>query len=147
MLEEIKEELQALDKEVVRLEAQAQARGEAGSNVLKTVLAMEGVYGTIMQLGQVPSEYSVALNVAAGSKLHYVVVEDDRIAAQAIRYLKEEKLGRVTFLPLTRLKKLQYPPLTDEGIIDYAVNLLTFDPRYRDAFGVVLWGDCGNGLS
>jgi chromosome segregation protein len=140
MLEEIKEELQVLDKEAVRLEAQAQARGEAGSNVLKTVLAMDGVYGTIMQLGQAPPEYSVALNVAAGSKLHYVVVEDDGIAAQAIRYLKEEKLGRVTFLPLTRLKKTQYPPLKEEGIIDYAVNLLTFDPRYRDAFGVVLGG-------
>ena len=35
--------MQALEKEVVRLEAQAQARGEAGSNVLKSVLAMDGV--------------------------------------------------------------------------------------------------------
>jgi chromosome segregation protein len=108
--------------------------------VLFRSLAMDGVYGTIMQLGQAPPEYSLALNVAAGGKLHYLVVEDDSVAAQAIRYLKEEKLGRVTFLPLTRLKKIQYPPLKEEGIIDYAINLLTFDPRYRDAFGVVFGG-------
>ncbi len=140
MLEDTREELQVLEKEVVRLEAQAQARGEAGGSVLKTVLAMGGVIGTVMQLGQTPSEYATALNVAAGGKLHYVVVENDSVAAQAIRYLKEEKLGRVTFLPLTRLKKPEYPAIRDEGIINYAVNLLTFDPRYRDAFGVVFGG-------
>ncbi len=140
MLEDTREELQALEKEVVRLEAQAQARGEAGGSVLKTVLAMDGVIGTIMQLGQTPPEYATALNVAAGGKLHYVVVENDSVASQAIRYLKEEKLGRVTFLPLTRLKKQEYPAIRDEGIINYAVNLLIFDPRYRDAFGVVFGG-------
>ena len=140
MLEDTKEELTTLEKEVVRLEAQAQARGEAGGSVLKTVLAMDGVIGTVMQLGQTPPEYATALNVAAGGKLHYVVVENDSVAAQAIRYLKEEKLGRVTFLPLTRLKKPEYPVIRDEGIIDYAVNLLTFDSRYRNAFGVVFGG-------
>jgi len=140
MLEEIREEVQALEKEVVRLEAQAQARGEAGSNVLKSVLAMEGVYGTIMQLAQAPPEYALALNVAAGGKLHYVVVEDDMVAARAIQYLKEEKLGRVTFLPLKKLKRLEYPKVSEDGVIDYAINLLSFDPRYRDAFGVALGG-------
>ena len=139
-LEEIREEMQALEKEVVRLEAQAQARGEAGSNVLKSVLAMDGVYGTIMQLGQAPPEYALALNVAAGGKLHYVVVEDDHVAARAIQYLKDEKLGRVTFLPLKKLKKLEYPPVREDGMINYAINLLSFDPRYRDAFGVALGG-------
>ncbi|HVP94750.1 MAG TPA: chromosome segregation protein SMC [Methanoregulaceae archaeon] len=140
MVEEIREEIQALEKEVVRLEAQAQARGEAGSNVLKSVLAMDGVYGTIMQLGQAPPEYALALNVAAGGKLHYVVVEDDHVAARAIQYLKDEKLGRVTFLPLKRLKKLEYPVVREDGAIDYAINLLSFNPRYRDAFGVALGG-------
>jgi chromosome segregation protein len=140
MLEDTMEELQTLEKEVVRLETQAQARGEAGGSVLKMVLAMDGVIGTIMQLGQTPPEYATALNVAAGGKLHYVVVENDSVAAQAIRYLKEEKLGRVTFLPLTRLKKQEYPAIRDDGIINYAINLLTFDPRYRDAFGVVFGG-------
>ncbi|MEI7434517.1 MAG: chromosome segregation protein SMC [Methanomicrobiales archaeon] len=140
MLEDTREELQTLEKDVVRLEAQAQARGEAGGSVLKTVLAMDGVIGTVMQLGQTPSEYATALNVAAGGKLHYVVVENDSVAAQAIRYLKEEKLGRVTFLPLTRLKKQEYAAIRDEGVINYAINLLTFDPRFRDAFGVVFGG-------
>jgi chromosome segregation protein len=140
ILGEIREEIQALDKEVVRLEAQAQARGEAGSNVLKSVLAMDGVYGTIMQLGQAPPEYALALNVAAGGKLHYVVVEDDLVAARAIQYLKEEKLGRVTFLPLKKLKKLEYPAVKEDGVIGYAINLVSFDPRYRDAFGVALGG-------
>ena len=141
MLEDTREELQTLEKEVVRLEAQAQARGEAGGSVLKTVLAMDGVIGTVMQLGQTPPEYATALNVAAGGKLHYVVVENDSVAAQAIRYLKEEKLGRVTFLPLTRLKKQEYAAIRDEGIINYAINLLTFDPRYPRCIRGCFWRD------
>ena len=140
MLEDAREELQSLEKEVVRLEAQAQARGEAGGTVMKTVLSMNGVVGTIMQLGQAPPEYSTALNVAAGGKLNYVVVENDAVAAEAIRFLKEEKLGRVTFLPLTRLKKPEYPEIREKGVLGYAVDLLAFDPRYRDAFGVVFGG-------
>ncbi len=139
-LERVKGEFREHEQEVIRLEAQQQARGETGSRALEAVLGMDGIFGTIAQLGRAPPEYATALNVAAGQRLHYVVAQDDAVAAHAIDYLKEQKMGRVTFLPLSRLKPPALPPLRDDGVIGYAVEMLEFQPQYADAFRVVFGG-------
>ena len=91
-------------------------------------------------LGKAPAEYSTALNIAAGNKLQFVVCDNDQIAADAIRYLKDERLGRATFLPLNKLKPPVLSPLKEPGVVDYAVNLLDYDPKYDRAFAVALGG-------
>jgi chromosome segregation protein len=139
-LERLRAEMKDLEQDAFRLEAAQQARGESGGKALEAVLALEGVHGTIMDLGKAPKEYSMALNVAAGNKLQFVVCDDDQIASDAIRFLKEERLGRVTFLPLNKLKPPALPPLKEPGVIDYAVNLLDYDPKYDRAFAVALGG-------
>jgi chromosome segregation protein len=139
-LERVREEFREHEQEAMRLEAQQQARGEGGSRALEAVLGMEGVFGTIAQLGKAPPAYSTALNVAAGQRLHYVVVRDDAVAAAAIEYLKEQKLGRLTFLPLSKLKSPDLPPARDDGVVGYAVQMLEFLPQYADAFRVVFGG-------
>jgi chromosome segregation protein len=139
-LERIRDEFRSIDQEAVRLEAQQQARGEPGSRALEAVLAMDGVFGTIAQLARAPPEYTTALNVAAGGKLHYVVVEDDEVAASAIRYLKDQKLGRLTFLPLSKLKPAPLPEASGKGIIGLAVKMLEFKPQFEPAFRVVFGG-------
>jgi chromosome segregation protein len=137
-LERLRSEIRENEQDAIRLEAAQQARGESGGRAIEAVAAMEGVHGTIAELGKAPAEYSTALNIAAGNKLQFVVCDDDQIAADAIRYLKEERLGRVTFLPLNKLRPPALPPLKEPGIVDYAVNLLEYDPKYDRAFGVVL---------
>jgi chromosome segregation protein len=137
-LERLRNEIRESEQDAIRLEAAQQARGESGGKALEAVLAMEGVHGTISDLGKVPKEYATALNIAAGNKLHFVVCDNDQIAADAIQYLKEERLGRVTFLPLNKLKPPTLPPLKEPGVVDYAVNLLEYDPKYDRAFGVAL---------
>jgi chromosome segregation protein len=127
-----------VEQDAIRLEAAQQARGESGGKALEAVLALEGVHGTIMDLGKSPPEYAMALNVAAGNKLQFVVCDTDQIASDAIRYLKEERLGRVTFLPLNKLNPPQLPPLKEPGVVDYAVNLVDYDPKYDRAFAVAL---------
>ncbi|MCE5297900.1 MAG: chromosome segregation protein SMC [Methanoregulaceae archaeon] len=139
-LERTRDELRGIEQEAVRLEAQQQARGEPGSRVLDAVLAMDGVYGTIAQLARAPPEYTTALNVAAGAKLHYVVVEDDEVASSAIRYLKDQKLGRLTFLPLSKLKPAPLPEAGGKGIIGSAVKMLEYKPQFEPAFRVVFGG-------
>lgn len=134
-LERLRKEIQGDERELMRLEAQQQSRdGGAGGPAFEAVLAMDGVYGTIAQLGRAPPEYATALDVAAGGKLRYVVAEDDAVAAGAIQYLKEGRLGRLTFLPLNKMKPREYPPVCDPGVIDYAVNLLSFSLQYDLAF-------------
>ncbi len=139
-LERIRDEFRSIDQEAMRLEAQQQARGEPGSRALEAVLAMDGVFGTIAQLARAPPEYTTALNVAAGGKLHYVVVEDDEVAASAIRYLKDQKLGRLTFLPLSKLKPAPLPEPSGKGTIGLAVKMLEFKPQFEPAFRVVFGG-------
>ncbi|NMB79731.1 MAG: chromosome segregation protein SMC [Methanomicrobiales archaeon] len=139
-LERLRTEMKDVEQDAIRLEAAQQARGESGGKALEAVLAMEGVHGTISDLGKARPEYATALNVAAGNKLQFVVCDDDEIASGAIRYLKEERLGRITLLPLNKLKPPQLPPVKEPGVIDYAVNLLDYDPKYDKAFSVVLGG-------
>jgi chromosome segregation protein len=137
-LERLRAEIRENEQDAIRLEAAQQARGDSGGKALEAVLALEGVHGTISDLGKAPKEYATALNVAAGNKLQFVVCDNDQIAADAIRFLKEERLGRVTFLPLNKLKPPAHPPLKEPGVVDYAVNLLEYDPKFDRAFGVAL---------
>jgi chromosome segregation protein len=137
-LERLRVEIREYEQDAFRLEAAQQARGESGGRAIEAVMAMEHVHGTIAELGKAPAEYSTALNTAAGNKLQFVVCDDDQVAADAIQYLKAEKLGRVTFLPLNKLKPPALPPLKEPGVIDYAVNLVEYDPRYDRAFAVTL---------
>ncbi len=137
-LERLNGEIKDAEQDVIRLESAQQARGESGGRAIEAVKSIEGVHGTIAELARAPPEYSTALNVAAGNKLQFVVCDTDQIAADAIRYLKDERLGRVTFLPLNKLKPPTLPPVKEPGVIDYAVNLLDYDPVYDKALATAL---------
>ncbi|WAC04742.1 MAG: chromosome segregation protein SMC [Methanoregula sp.] len=140
MLERLRGEIKEAEQDAFRLEAAQQARGESGGRAIEAVCAMEGVHGTVASLGKAPGEYATALNIAAGNKLQFVIVDTDHVAAEAIQYLKNEKLGRVTFLPLNKLKPPALPPVKEPGVIGYAVNLIEYDPKYDKAFAVALGG-------
>jgi len=127
-----------------RLEAQAQAIQEAqGTHATQLILqlGLPGVCGLVAQLGQVDPRYQLALEIAAGGRLGQLVVEDDAIAAAGIELLKQRKAGRATFLPLNKIQ----PPRnlfrdsvrSLQGCLDYAFNLIEFEPRYRDVFAYV----------
>jgi chromosome segregation protein len=99
---------------------------------------LPGVYGTIAELGKVDQKYSVALEIAAGARMQSVVVDTDEDAARAIKYLKERRSGRVTFLPLNKMESIQKLSKAEkEGIIDYAINLVNYDRKFESAFWYV----------
>ncbi|WP_292407669.1 MULTISPECIES: chromosome segregation protein SMC [unclassified Methanoculleus] len=137
-LDRLKKEIRENEQSLMRYEAQQQAQGDAGGRAMDVVLGMDGVHGTVAQLGRAPPEYATALDVAAMGRLRWVIVDTDAVAADAIRYLKENRLGRVTFLPLNKLRPPILSPLeADPGIVGYAVDLLEFDPALDRAFRVV----------
>lgn len=65
---------------------------------------MTGVLGVVLDLIDSDVQYSLALEAAVGAGLQNIVVQDDRAARACVAYLKQEKLGRATFLPLASLK-------------------------------------------
>ncbi|NLV26160.1 MAG: chromosome segregation protein SMC [Methanomicrobiales archaeon] len=136
--ERLLRQIRELKIEIGKKEAQQQIQGRY-SRAMEAVLGMEGVYGTIGDLASCKPDYATAMNVAAGGKIHFVVVETDQIAADAIRYLQEHKLGRVTFLPLNKIRSKPLPLLpSGNDVIGYAIDLLEYDPKFDTAFRVVL---------
>ncbi|NJL44339.1 MAG: hypothetical protein HC945_03435 [Nitrosarchaeum sp.] len=84
---------------------------------------------------------ALALEVAAGARMNAIIVENDTVAEQCITYLKTNKLGVATFLPLN---KLSPPPIKDEarnikkaGIVGLAVDLISHEKKYEKAFHYV----------
>jgi chromosome segregation protein len=140
LLKEQREKQRQLDK----LEATKQAQQEAqGTYATKIILHSDlpGLCGLVAQLGQVEPRYQLALEVAAGGRLGYIVVEDDSVASAGIQLLKQQRAGRATFLPLN---KIQPPPLTEtvvlryaQGFVDLAVNLINCESRYEKIFAYV----------
>ncbi|MCE2929076.1 MAG: chromosome segregation protein SMC [Candidatus Caenarcaniphilales bacterium] len=138
--EEIKKQeyrLKSLNSEINKLEGQEQAASAAGfGKAVESVLKIDGVHGTLAQLGRVEGEYQMAVETAAGARLRAVVVDDDYVAQECIDFLRDAKSGRATFLPLNKMRESKSYPLPNEkGVIDWAINLVTFDPQYQDAFG------------
>jgi len=108
---------------------------------LKANGTIKGIIGTISELGQVKEEYALALEVAAGPRLASIVVETDEVAARCIKYLKDNKLGIATFLPLNKLKsrevKDELRKIDKPGVVGLAIDLVTFPEKYRKVFEYV----------
>ncbi len=138
-------EQRELQRQLDKLEAQAQVMRETsgtGATQLLVQAGLTGVCGIVAQLGRVEARYQLALETAAGGRLGYLVVEDDAVAAAGIQLLKEKRGGRATFLPLNKIRAPRFTPVEAlrraEGFIDYAVNLVEYDPRYSEVFAFVL---------
>jgi len=100
---------------------------------------IRGIYGTIGELGDVPEEYSTALEVAAGGRISAIVVDNDEVAASCIERLKKKKMGRATFLPLNKLSSRRPGAKAlmikdDPHVHGLAVDLIKFDEDFRSAF-------------
>ncbi len=101
---------------------------------------LRGIYGTVSQLCRVDEMYSLALEVAGGNALNFLVVENEDCAIEAVKYLKEVGGGRASFIPLNRINvHVNYDPsvLRFEGVVDYAVNLIECDEKFRKVFELV----------
>ena len=102
---------------------------------------ISGIHGSVAQLVSVKPEYGVAIETALGAAMQNIIVENEDIAKRCIRYLKEQRAGRATFLPLTsvRGKLLQEPGLSgEEGFVALAAELVACDARYEGVFRSLL---------
>ena len=94
---------------------------------------LTGVVGAVAELIEVPEEYTVAIETALGASAQHVVVETERDARAAITYLKQNRGGRATFLPLTTIKSRQLPSYAVSqaqqvpGFIGVASELVRFN--------------------
>ena len=139
-----------LEKDLSRFESRKEALIETrGSYALRILLesGLEGIHGYVAQLGEVNEKHRYALEIAAGNRMGQIVVDNDNVASKAIEILKKKKAGRLTFLPLNRIKRnkqnlalSRFDSNNQTGFVDKAINLIDFDNIYSDVFKYV-FGD------
>lgn len=114
----------------------------------KTVIenkdALHGIVGTVKDFITVDKQYETAITLALGRSSNFIITENEDDAKYAIDFLKNNKAGKATFLPLTLVKAR---PLREEysliakqldGYIDTADKLISYDIKYADLFSMLL---------
>ncbi len=146
-LAKIDEEVRSKEIELAKVKAEISAYSfsKAVEFILeaKEKKALPGIYGIVAQLADVDEKYALALEIAAGNSLSFIVVENEDCAIRAINYLKQIKGGRATFLPLNKIRKnfekinLDSNILKNRGVIDYAVNLVRCEDKFKPIFNFI----------
>ena len=124
LMEEMQREMEGFNQSVKRAMAFAHQRG------------MQGVRGVLAQLLTVPQRYETAIDMALGAAQQNIVTEDEDTAKTLIEYLRQNRLGRATFLPMTTVRsKLlndrERQALRLPGCLGVASDLVQCDPAYR----------------
>ncbi|NJL65938.1 MAG: chromosome segregation protein SMC [Microcoleus sp. SM1_3_4] len=140
LLEEQRERQRKLDKLEVEFQALQEATGTFTAKIV-VQSGISGICGLVAQLGRVEPRYQLALEIAAGARMGNMVVENDRVAAEAIELLKQKRAGRMTFLPMNKIRAGRFTVDRNlraaAGFVDCAVNLIDCDSRYEEIFAYV----------
>ena len=138
-LSNVTKNLSVLDTKIVTLRDSIDNNAYAPYSV-KNVLEnpkLRGIHSTIGSLIEVNEEYSKAISITLGTNSNNVVVDNEICAKEAINYLKENNMGRVTFFPLSIIKEKYVDKNTlnivknEKGYIDIASNLVNYDKKYE----------------
>lgn len=131
-----------------------QARAQSLENILrnhsnfyagvKSVLQekdrLGGIIGAVSEHLTFDMHYQTALEIALGASSQHIIVEDEESATKAIDFLKRNRAGRATFLPLTTIKartissQNQDAITVSPGFLGMADELVTFDTRLEAIF-------------
>lgn len=145
--EKLKEDLEKLNYELSQKRSRAkmlldlEKNMEGFSGAVRAVMkqaqnkALSGIHGPLSQLITVDNEYSVAVEVALGAAMQNIVTTNEADAKRAIYYLKNNKLGRATFLPISAIKprRLEERDLDDcLGFVAIASNLVSCKSEYEN---------------
>ena len=128
-------------KDKIRMLDEMEKNMDGYSGAVKAVVreakggALRGIHGPLSQLISVEDRYAIAVETALGSAIQNIVTDSENDAKRAINFLKENKSGRATFLPLTSVKS---KPFTEKGLddcygfVDMADRLLDYDKKYDE---------------
>ena len=96
----------------------------------------KGIIGVVADIIKTDKKYETAIETALGGSIQNIVTDNEDTAKKMIQYLKVNRLGRATFLPLTSLSRAQDfrndRALKEPGVIGLADSLVHIDEKYRN---------------
>ena len=97
--------------------------------------ANPGIIGVVADILTLPEKYETAIEIALGGALQNIVTEDNETAKKMINFLKKNRFGRATFLPLTNIRRrnsaISPSVLQEEGVIGVANTLVQVEERFQ----------------
>ena len=109
-------------------------------SVLQEKNRLGGIVGAVSEHLTFDVRYQTALEIALGASSQHIIVEDEQAATKAIDFLKRNRAGRATFLPLTTIKarsisgQNQDVIASSSGFLGMADELVTFDAKHEAIF-------------
>lgn len=146
--EELRKTQNLYHQEKSRLEAISNIteRYDGYSNSIRRVMEQKeknpGIIGVVADIIKVEKKYEVAIETALGGNIQNIVTDDETTAKKMIQFLKNERSGRATFLPLTSITNPQEfknpESLKETGVIGMADELVNTEPKYKDVAKAML---------
>ena len=116
-----------------------------GGSVKKVMEQKEknpGIIGVVADIIKVDPKYETAIETALGGNIQNIVTDDEDTAKKMIQFLKTNRLGRATFLPLTSITNPQEfknpDALKEKGVIGMADELVHIEDQYRNVAKAML---------
>lgn len=134
-------------REASRLESlrNMSERYEGYGNSIRRVMEQKanqpGIHGVVADLIKVQKKYEIAIETALGGSIQNIVTDNDQTAKYLIEFLKRNRYGRATFLPLTNMRKSSFTngaALKEAGVIGTADTLVESDAAYRTLLSQLL---------
>lgn len=121
-------------------------RYEGYGNSIRRVMERKehhkGIIGVVADIIQVEKKYELAIEIALGGSIQNIVTDSEETAKEMIEYLKKNRYGRATFLPLTSMKKknqsVREEVKKENGVIGVASELIEIDKKYKNLANYLL---------
>ncbi len=134
-----KEDISARLRSNIRAAQDLIMRDRAISRILSSKNKVEGIFGTVAELGRLEPKLKDALSVAAGGRMRNIVVDNENTAINCLNLLRESRSGVATFLPLNKIKTTYTSAgvkiaLSKKGVVGLASELISCDPKFKVVF-------------
>ena len=146
--EQIRASQSAYHREHSRLESlrNMTERYDGYGNSIKRVMDNrsheKGLLGVVADIIKVEKKYETAIETALGGSIQNIVTDNEQTAKRMIEFLKKNKFGRATFLPLTQIRShggiAQPQALNEAGVIGLADTLVMVEDKYLELAGSLL---------
>ena len=141
----VKSELSKLNQQIISLKSKQEAlrnlteRYDGYGNSIRRIMEQKEsnrkIIGVVADILNVEKKYETAIETALGGNIQNIVVEDEETAKKMIVFLKQNKAGRATFLPIssvTARNTVNPEVLKETGVIGTASQLVNADKKYKN---------------
>ena len=145
---ELEESQRAYHREASRLESlkNITERYDGYGNSIRRVMEQKdhvpGIRGVVADIIHVEKNYEIAIETALGGSIQNIVTDNEQTAKEMIEFLKKNRYGRATFLPLNSISQrgefTQRGALNEPGAIGLASGLVSADKEYAGLIGYLL---------